>query len=117
MSKSPLVRDALLGALAVTLVGNPDGVHAKLYGERISAEQLRNLADELERLQAAVDVFFNVVEYAITYKPTFDARYAEDSVIIKAASEQDALLAFDKQQLGKAKCILNRSTGQTNQVN
>lgn len=117
MAKAPLTRDALLAGHAVTLVGSPEGVHASLYSEKISAEQLRKLADDLDRLQAAVDVFFEVQEYAITYKPADDARYAEDSVIIRAVSEQDALLDFDKQQLGKAKCIFNRSTGQTNQVN
>lgn len=117
MAKAPLTRDALLAGHAVTLVGSPEGVYATLYSEKISPEQLRKLADDLDRLQAAVDVFFDVVEYAITYKPADDARYAEDSVIIKASCEQDALLAFDAKKLGEAKSIFNRSTGQTNQVN
>lgn len=117
MSKSPLTRETTLGNHAVTLVGCPEGVQANLYSEAISAEQLRKLADDLDRLQAAVDIFFGVVEYAITYKPTDDARYAEDSVIIQAASEQAALLEFDSRQLGQAKCIYNRKTGETNQVN
>ncbi len=117
MAKAPLTRDALLGGHAVTLVGSPEGVHARLYSEKISPEQLRKLADDLDRLQAAVDVFFDLQEYAITYKPTFDARYAEDSVIVKASSEQEALLAFDALNLGKAKSVYNRVTQETNQVN
>lgn len=117
MAKAPLTRDALLAGHAVTLVGSPEGVYATLYSEKISPDQLRKLADDLDRLQAAVDVFFDVVEYAITYKPHADSQYCEDSVIIKASCEQDALLAFDKQQLGTVKCILNRKTGLSNQVN
>jgi hypothetical protein len=118
MSKAPLTRDALLGVHAVTLVGSPDGVYGTLYSEKISPEQLRKLADDLDRLQAAVDVFFEIQEYAITYKPTFDTRYnSEDSVIVKASSEQEALLAFDALNLGKAKSVYNRVTQATNQVN
>lgn len=117
MAKAPLTRDALLAGHAVTLVGSPEGVYATLYSEKISPEQLRKLADDLDRLQAAVDVFFDVVEYAITYKPNADSQYSEDSVIIRSSCEQDALLEFDSRQLGQAKSIFNRKTGLSNQVN
>ena len=90
MSKAPLLRDALLGNLAITLVACPEGVHAKVYGEEITAEQLRNLADNLDRLQEARDVYFGMKEYTINFR-LFGK---EDCVIIKECSPLAALNLF-----------------------
>lgn len=90
MSKAPLVRDAVLGELPITLVASTDSVHATLYGESITAEQLRRLADDLDRLQAARDVYFGIKEYTINFR-LFGK---EDCVIIKECSALAALNLF-----------------------
>lgn len=90
MSKSPLTRETTLGNHAVTLVACPEGVHANLYSEAITAEQLRNLADDLDRLQEARDVYFGMKEYTINFR-LFGK---EDCVIIKECSPLAALNLF-----------------------
>lgn len=90
MSKSPLTRETTLGNLAVTLVACPDSVHANVYGEEISAEQLRKLADDLDRLQEARDVYFGMKEYTINFR-IFGK---EDCVVIKECSPLAALNLF-----------------------
>lgn len=91
MAKSPIVRDTLLaGEIAVTLVGCPASVHASLYGAQVTAKQLRDLADQLDRFQAARDVFFEMKterEYAIT----FAVVGGEDCVTATAKTPTDAV--------------------------
>lgn len=60
MAKAPLLRDSVLGDHSITLVGCPESVHATLYSGKINAAQLRKLADDLDRLQEAVNVFFQI---------------------------------------------------------
>lgn len=116
MSKSPLIRDTLLGGeLNVMLVGYPNNVYASIGNVHISAKQLRDMADQIDRMEAATVAYFDLKEYAVNYSPS-TGNHSEDSVIIKASSEQEALLAFDEMKLGKAKSIFNRNSGESKEV-
>lgn len=58
---APIVRDTMLACeIAVTLVADPETVHASIYGVQVTAEHLRSLAEQLDRFEAARNVFFNV---------------------------------------------------------
>lgn len=116
MAKSPLTRDTTLGGeLNVLLVGAPNHVYASIMSVKVTAKQLRELADQVDRMEEATTVYFDLTEYAVNYTPN-TGNYAEDSVVIKASSEQDALLAFDEMKLGKAKSIYNRDTCEGKQI-
>lgn len=113
MSKAPLVRDALLaGEIAVTLVANTETVHASIHGTVVTAAHLRSLADELCRLQAARDVFFDMKEYAITFQPV-SSDLAEDSVIIVASTAQEAADRFRKERSDFIRDVFNRKSMQS----
>lgn len=113
MAKAPITRDTLLaGELDVTLYADTQSVYAKIYGTEVTAANLRNLADELDRLQAARDVFFDIKEYSVNYKPD-SGQYCEDSIIIKAVDAVEALSVFSDMKLGEAKCAVDCKTGET----
>lgn len=97
MAKSPLIRDTLLaGEIAAVLVASPESVHATINGVRVTSANLRKMADELDRLEAARNVFFDLKEYAVTFQTLPASGQAEDSVIVLAATAQDAVAKFNE---------------------
>ena len=93
---SPLLSDALLGKdLPVTLVGTPEKSYARFYGSEVSASELRQLADEIERMEKAVASFFFTEEvdtskcsYAVGY---FDCNNRIQRKIITDRSIEEIL--------------------------
>ena len=97
MSKAPMVVDIVLGEMQGTIVGTEEGSHVNLYGSGnlITSEQLRNLADKIDKMDAASKIFFGTdrtpnIEYAIT----FCTNDVEDSVVITASSPVEAAKKF-----------------------
>lgn len=93
MSKAPLIVDIVLGEMHGNINGTETGAYVNLYGtgQKLTAKQLRDLADKVDQMNAAAMVFYGITEreYAITW----NTGNGEDGVVILAG---DPVLAARK---------------------
>lgn len=110
MSKAPLTRDVVLGSLAGTLVGSTDGTFVQMYGERVSAADLRKLADQVDNMDRAVKAFYNITE--VEYSITWGTANGEDGVIVLASDPVQAARKFYADHPHEIKAMYNRSSNE-----
>lgn len=107
MSQAPIVVDTLLaGEISVVISANESTVTASIPGYRpITADQLRKLADQMDRLGAAAHLYFDVQEdnnlrdFVVGYSvrnPADRSELIEESTTIQAANGKEAVDKFEK---------------------
>lgn len=99
MSKSPMMVDTSLGEMHGTICGDENGAWLTVNGYRdmrITAEQLRLMADKLDRMQQAAKTFYNVIPGTDTrvYAITYGIGVGEECENIIAANSTDAVMQF-----------------------
>lgn len=98
MAKAPLMVDVQLGELHGSICGDELGAWLKINGYRdmrITADQLRLMADKLDRMQQAAATFHNVQSNELRFfSITYSTEKGEDSVSLKATSGEDAANMF-----------------------